>query len=85
MPLDLSLPFEFDDGTPVQLIPGIEDGRIVRFMVPKVYRDPTSTTRGRYWYRIKDGVFDGGDAENFFVVRNAGPAEPEEYEEWFVA
>jgi len=88
--LDLSRPLEFDNGMPCVLV--TEDQgypqhpKYFRVIVPCYpVRGSDSLPHGNsYEYRKSDGVFNGGDAHSFYVVRNSGPAEPEEYEGWFV-
>ena len=87
MGLDLSRPLELEDGTPVELI-GSSDG-YVRVRLPSgPFRRKESNVEGHggmIWsYDQRTGIFGGGDAKRFLVLRNAGPAVPEEYEEWFV-
>lgn len=85
--LDLSRPLELDDGTPVILRnsgPGY-----VSVTLPKgPYREAAmniTAHKGLSWsYDDVTGIFGGGDAKRFFTLRNVGPAEPEEYEGWFV-
>ena len=86
--LDLSRPLEFDNGMPCQLVTrhGTDNPDYFRVVVPcyPVRGSGMEVYGNSYEYRTADGVFNGGDRESFFVVRNSGPAEPEEYEGWFV-
>lgn len=82
MPLDFSLPFELDDGTPVE-VQG-KDWRYVSATLPKSpYRPEWTGRRDRDWARsnrtwlfnAKDAnadylVFGGGTKEAMFTIRN---------------
>ena len=83
-PLDLSRPLELDDGTPVTLIQATNASDNMYVRVPKYDRRTPHSGGTTAYYNKNTGIWCGGDAERFYVIRNAGPAVPEEYEEWFV-
>ena len=83
MPIDPNLPLEFDDGTPVQLV--AVDGSGITVFTNQPERKSLPDSNGyAYWYDIETGIFGGGNAKLYKVLRNVGPREPEEYESFFV-
>jgi hypothetical protein len=73
-PVDPTKPMELDNGTPVKFLKVGGDSVEVRLPSRAPYQrsgEPGIIGPSNSWYyKLESGIWDGGDAEEFFVLRN---------------
>lgn len=79
-PVDPDLPMELDDGTPVEKIivewGTIESQICVNIPVGRSPERSNNAPAGSYWYDKTTGIFGGGDARLYKVLRNVDLGPP---------
>jgi hypothetical protein len=91
--IDIYAPMELDDGRPVTMVPqdewpedeGLDNEDFVLVTVQGSYvrgEDAPLGVAADCWYRRDTGIWDGGDAKDFFVLRNVQAFEPVVEEDW---
>lgn len=91
--IDVNLPVELDDGRPARYIPLEEAIELGKAFGPENYEDgvalfeivgnelrnePTHSTTNHWWYDLDTGRWNGGNEEDYYVLRNV--ADERDYE-----
>ena len=83
--INVDMPLELDDGTPCKVLRVDEDAGIVQVEFFGYYmRDEDEPRTDAWWYRIEDGIFDGGDKLTYLFLRNRYEPIPDVFEDYFV-
>ena len=85
--IDPNRPLELDDGTPCSVVEVAHDSILVQFngWYDRSQEDEGIPRQPQWiWYNLSDGIFDGGDAEEMFVLRNRYDDIPDVFEDYFV-
>lgn len=88
--IDLSLPLELDDGTPVEIDSEAMERvgkdyysvRLKWFGHAPERKELEFEEYQAWWYRTDDGSFDGGNKRDYFYARNVENVGPSLCEDW---